>query len=299
MLSRLLYFTLWLLHFLPLPLLALVGRGVGWLLYVLARPRREVAMRNLELCFPELDLPARRRLARRHFQWLGRSLLERGLQWHAPFDRLRRLIQVEGDIKLAERSDRPVMWLVPHFLGLELAAVALQLFQAKNGVDIYQPQSDPYWDRMMKKGRTRFKLGEAFPRDASIRPIIKRIREGYGFFNMPDMDFGARDAVFVPFFGVPAATLMAPSRMARALDMIVQPVVAEMLPGGAGYKVRFLDPLPGFPSDDAEADTVRMNRFIESQARANPEQYLWVHKRFKTRPPGEPSLYRAGIPDGD
>jgi Kdo2-lipid IVA lauroyltransferase/acyltransferase len=105
------------------------------------------------------------------------------------------------------------------------------------------------------------------------------------------MDFGIRDAAFVPFFGIPAATLLAPSRMARALDMVVQPVVAEMLPEGEGYVVRFEAPWADFPSDDALADTARMNRWIEDELRRNPAQYLWVHKRFKTRPRGEPKLY--------
>ena len=105
------------------------------------------------------------------------------------------------------------------------------------------------------------------------------------------MDFGLRDAAFVPFFGVPAATLLAPSRLAKALNMIVQPVIAEMLPGGQGYRVRFEAPWAGFPSDDPLADTARMNRWFEAEIRRNPAQYLWVHRRFKTRPPGEASLY--------
>ena len=105
------------------------------------------------------------------------------------------------------------------------------------------------------------------------------------------MDFGLRDAAFVPFFGSPAATLLAPSRMARALGMVVQPVVAEALPGGAGWRVRFLDPWGDFPSDDALADTAAMNRWIEAEIRRNPAQYLWVHRRFKTRPAGEPGVY--------
>ena len=126
---------------------------------------------------------------------------------------------------------------------------------------------------------------------SKARPLMRAIRQGAGFFNLPDMHFGANDAAFVPFFGVPAATLLAPSRMARALDIVVQPIVAEMLPGGQGYRVRFLPPWTDFPSDDALADTARMNRWIEGEIRAMPAQYLWVHKRFKTRPPGEPSLY--------
>jgi KDO2-lipid IV(A) lauroyltransferase len=143
----------------------------------------------------------------------------------------------------------------------------------------------------MRRGRLRFGNAKIFARDETARPLMRAIRDGAGFFNLPDMDFGERDAAFVPFFGVPAATLLAPSRMARALNMLVQPVIAEMLEGGQGFRVRFLPPLKDFPTDDPVADTLRINHWIEEEARRNPAQYLWVHKRFKTRPPGEAPLY--------
>ena len=282
---------LWLLHLLPLPWLAALGRGLGALLHRLARSRRRVGLRNLELCLPELTPDARAALLREHFGWLGRSLLERSLLWYASPARLRRLIHVEGEVRHAETSERPVMWLVPHFLALDVAGATTQLFQGRHVASIYQQQSDPVFDAAIRRGRLRFGLAEVYARSESARPLMRAIRQGAAFFNLPDMDFGARDAAFVPFFGVPAATLLAPSRMARALDMSVQPVVAEMLPGGEGYRVRFLPPWTDFPTDDPLADTRRMNAWIESEVRRNPAQYLWVHKRFKTRPPGEPSLY--------
>jgi Kdo2-lipid IVA lauroyltransferase/acyltransferase len=291
LLSRLLYALLWALHFLPLAVLARLGQGLGWVLYKTARSRRHVGGTNLALCFPNQTPAQQQALLRQHFGWLGRSLLERGVLWHASPARLKRLIHIEGDIGLAQRSSQSVMWLVPHFVGLELAGVAVQLFQSRMGVDIYQTQSDPFWDRMLTKGRLRFGQGEAYPRGASIRPVIKRIKEGCAFFNMPDMDFGARDAVFVPFFGVPAATLTAPSRLAKSLNMRVQPVVVTMLPGGQGYRVNFLPALHDFPSDEPERDTLWLNGFVESLVLQNPSQYLWVHKRFKTRPPGQPGVY--------
>jgi KDO2-lipid IV(A) lauroyltransferase len=291
LLSRLVYVLLWLLHFLPLSVLARLGQGLGWLLYRTARSRRHVGRTNLALCFPDQSAADRETLLRQHFGWLGRSLLERGMLWHASFDRLKRLIHVEGDIGLAERSSQSVMWLVPHFVGLELAGVAVQLFQTRMGVDIYQTQSDPFWDRVLTKGRLRFGRGVAYPRGASVRPVIKHIKEGYAFFNMPDMDFGPRDATFAPFFGVPAATLMAPSRMAKSLNMLVQPVVVNMLPGGQGYRVRFFPALTEFPTEQPEQDTVWMNQFVEKLVLENPSQYLWVHKRFKTRPEGAAGVY--------
>ncbi|HEY0858272.1 MAG TPA: lipid A biosynthesis acyltransferase [Albitalea sp.] len=289
--SRLLLIVLWLLHWLPLALLAPLGRGLGRVLHALAGSRRSIARRNIELCFPDMARSQREALVREHFQWLGRSIVERGLLWWAPTERLKRLIHVEGDVTLAEHSQRPVMWLVPHFMALDVAGAATQLFQKQQVASIYQEQSDEIMDEAIRRGRLRFKQGEVFPRSDSAKPLIRAIRKGWAFFNLPDMDFGRKDAAFVPFFGVPAATLLAPSRMARALDMVVQPVVAEMLPGGRGYRVRFLDPWTQFPSDDALADTAAMNRWIESEIRRNPAQYLWVHKRFKTRPVGETSLY--------
>ena len=289
--SRLLLAVLWLLHWLPLPVLAALGRGLGRLLHALATSRRKIALRNLELCFPQMPLAQREALVREHFQWLGRSILERSLLFYASTERLKRLIHVEGDVRLAEHSERPVMWLVPHFMGLDVAGAATQLFQKQQVASIYQEQSDAVMDAAIRRGRLRYNQGDVFPRSDSAKPLIRAIRRGWAFFNLPDMDFGERDAAFVPFFGVPCATLLAPSRMARALNMVVQPVVAEMLPGGEGYRVRFLQAWTHFPSDDALADTAAMNRWIEEEIRRNPAQYLWVHKRFKTRPAGEPSLY--------
>jgi KDO2-lipid IV(A) lauroyltransferase len=289
--ARLLLAVVWLVHWLPLGVQAAVGRALGLLLHRLGRSRREVALRNVELCLPELPAGERSALVREHFQWLGRSLLERGLLWYAGPARLRCLIHVEGDVGLAERSDQPVMWLVPHFMALDVAGVATQLFQRRRVGSIYQAQSNAVLDAAMRRGRLRFEQAEVFSRHESALPLVRAIKRGHAFFNLPDMDFGPRDAAFVPFFGVPAATLLAPSRMARSLKMVVQPVVAEALPGGQGYRVRFLEPWTDWPTDDAEADARRMNAWIEQEIRRNPAQYLWVHKRFKTRPEGQGPLY--------
>jgi Kdo2-lipid IVA lauroyltransferase/acyltransferase len=275
----------------PLAWQARLGRGLGAVLHAAAGSRRRVALRNVQRCLPELGVAGQRQLVREHFAWLGRSIVERGLLWYAPAERLRSLIHVEGDVHLAERSERPVMWLVPHFMALDVAGVSTQLFQTRRVASIYQAQSNPVMDAAIRAGRLRFDQGEVFARSESAKPLLRAIRKGDAFFNLPDMDFGLRDAAFVPFFGVPAATLLAPSRMALALNMVVQPVVAEMLPGGGGYRVRYLPPWTDFPSDDPVADTARMNRWIEEEVRRNPAQYLWVHKRFKTRPEGEPGFY--------
>jgi len=289
--ARLVLALLWLFHWLPLGVQAACGRALGRLLFRVAGSRRRVALRNLELCFPQKSAAEREALAREHFQWVARSILERGLLWYASPQRLRRLIHVEGDVQFAQRHGGPVMWLVPHFVALELAGTASQLCQPRQVVSMYQTQSNAVFDAALKAGRLRFAQGMLFPRSDKVIALIRAIKQGMVFLNLPDMDFGERDAAFVPFFGVPAATLLAPSRLSRTLGMAVQPVVTEMLPGGQGYRVRYLPPWDDFPTDDAEADTLRMNRWIESEILKNPAQYLWVHKRFKTRPAGEPSLY--------
>ncbi len=290
--ARMLLGAVWLLHWLPLGAQAVVGRAFGRVMHALARERRAVALRNVELCLPELDEAARAALVRDHFGWLARSLLERGMLWYASAERLKRLIRVEGDIGLAERSERPVMWLVPHFIALDVAGAATQLFQTRWTASIYQAQSNAVLDAAMRAGRLRWGNGEIFARQESALPLVRAIRKKRAaFFNLPDMDFGARDAAFVPLFGHLAATLLAPPRLARTLDMVVQPVVAETLPGGRGWRVRFLEPWTDWPSGDDVADAARMNRFIESRIRECPAQYLWVHRRFKTRPGGAPSLY--------
>ena len=291
MATRLLLALLWLYQWLPLSAQAAIGWSLGGLLHGVAGSRRRIALRNVELCFPELDEAARRALVREHFRWLTRSLLERGLLFYAPRERLKRLIRVEGDVGLAERSRTPVMWLAPHFMGLDVAGASVLLFQKRKGISIYQEQSNAVMDAALRKGRLRLGNAEIFARNDAAKALVRAIRKGDAFFNLPDMDFGARDAAFVPFFGVPAATLLAPSRLARALDMVVQPVLAEILPGGQGYRVVFGEPFEDFPTDDALADTAALNRWIEGEIRKRPAQYLWVHKRFKTRPMGEASLY--------
>ena len=214
--ARALLGLLWLLHWLPLSLQAALGSALGRVLYTVARERRRIAARNLQLCLPGLPAKQRRDLLRRHFCWLGRSAVERALLWYASPARLRRLIQVEGDVHFAERSERPVMWLVPHFLALDVAGVATQLFQTRPVASVYQAQSDAVFEAAMRRGRSRFGQGALFTRQDGARPLVRAIRRGHAFFNLPDMDFGLKDSAFVPFFGIPAATLLSPSKLARA-----------------------------------------------------------------------------------
>ena len=282
---------MWLLHWLPLPLLAALGQGLAALLWPLAGSRRRIALTNLRLCFPDWTEAQRRAVAREHFGWLVRSLLERSLLLYASEARLRRLVRVVGDVHRAEREGVPVMWLLPHFVGLEFTGPALMLNQGRAGVDVYQPQSNPVFDAALLRARSRFGDATLVPRAEGVRPVLRAIQAGAGFVNAPDMDFGVKDAAFVPFFGVPASTLLSPARMARSMKMLVQPLVLTMLPGGQGYEMRLHEPPEGFDDPDPLQATAAFNRWLEARIREQPSQYLWVHRRFKTRPPGESPVY--------
>lgn len=286
--TRLAVGLLWLLRLLPLALLAPLGAGLGMVAYALLRERREVCLVNLERCFPDLAAPARRGLARRHFRALGRSVLERGILWWSRPARIERLVRIE-DRHHWDDAGRPVIWLVPHFVALDAAATRLNILT--EAVSIYSAQKDPYLNRLLIAFRARFNPVELFSRQDGLRGVVRAIRRGLPFYYLPDMDFGPRDAVFVPFFGVPAATVTGLSRIARLTGAKVVPLVARMLPGAEGYAVRFYPAWENFPGGDDVADARRVNAFIEDRVREAPEQYYWVHKRFKTRPPGEPKFY--------
>lgn len=282
----------WLLHWLPLALLAAFGRALGWLAYYLAVPRRRIALTNLRLCFPELDEAARRALAHRHFQVLGRSLFERGLLWWSSAARLRRIVRIDGLERLAKlyEAREPVILLVPHFVGLDAGATRLAM--EINAVSVYARQKrNPTLDRLLHHGRSRFGDQLLLTRQDGIRGTVKAMREGRPFYYLPDMDYGRKDAIFVPFFGVEAATITGLPRLARLGKAKVLPCVTRMLPGSAGYVLEIGEPWADYPTADVEADTRRMNAWLEGVVRTMPEQYYWVHRRFKTRPEGQARLY--------
>jgi Kdo2-lipid IVA lauroyltransferase/acyltransferase len=288
-LTRLGLAVIWLLHFLPLALLAPVGRGLGMLLYAFARERRRVASTNLGLCFPQWSAAERARAVRRHFQAFGRSLVEHGILWWSSRARVQRLVRVEGLEHWRAASGRPVILLAPHFVGLDMGGI--RLGSEYRVVSVYSRQKNPLFDAVLYRGRTRFVMPDLYSRQDGIRPVVKSMRDGLPFYYLPDMDFGERDSIFVPFFGVPAATITGLARIARLAKAAVVPAVTCQLPGAQGYVLRFFPAWEDYPSGDAAADARRMNAFIEERVREMPEQYFWLHKRFKTRPPGEPGIY--------
>lgn len=289
MLTRAALAVVWLLRLLPLAVLAPLGRALGILLYLLGRERRKVALTNLRLCFPDWIEPRRRRVARAHFQAFGRSLLEHGILWWSSRARVQRLVRVEGVEHWQATGGRPVILLAPHFVGLDMGGI--RLGSEYRVASVYSHQKDPLFDAVLYQGRTRFIVPELFSRQQGMRPVVRAMRRGLPFYYLPDMDFGDRDSIFVPFFGVPAATITGLSRIARLADAVVVPAVTRQLPGAGGYVLAFYPAWRDFPTEDAERDARRMNAFIEARVLEMPEQYFWLHKRFKTRPPGEPRFY--------
>lgn len=289
--SRLLVFLFWLLHFLPLPALAAVGDGLGRLLGLFGRRRRNVVRINLALCFPDLSSTEREKLAAAHFRALGRSILERSVLWWGSAAYLERMIRITGTEKLRAQLDagRPVILLAPHFVGLDAGGVAVAM--RFDSLSMYAEQANPVFDRLLLRGRRRFGDQILLTRQDGIRAAVKAMKSGRPFYYLPDLNTRRREAIFVPFFGVPAASTDGLSRLARVAGAVVLTCVTRILPGGQGYLTEIGDAWENFPTADARADTARMNAWIEAAVRAMPEQYYWVHRRFKTRPEGEARWY--------
>jgi KDO2-lipid IV(A) lauroyltransferase len=286
---RLALALIWLLHFLPLALLAPVGRAFGMFSYMVAAERRRVGRINLRLCFPGWSEAERRRLLHCHFQAFGRAILERGILWWSSRERILRVVRIEGLEHWQAVAHGPVIWLAPHFVGLDMGGT--RLAAEYRAASMYSRQKDPTLDAILYHGRTRFVMPRLVSRQEGVRPLVHAIREGLPFYYLPDMDFGVRDSVFVPFFGVPTATITGLSRIARVAGAVIVPVLTQQLPGGRGYVLKFYPAWENFPTDDPVADARRMNAFIEERVCEMPEQYHWLHKRFKTRPPGSPRVY--------
>jgi len=285
--SRLVLGLMWLIHLLPLAVVAAIGNTAGTLLYWLIPERRRVTRINLEKCFPQMEAAEREKLARASFRAFARSFLERGILWWAPTRRVARLVRVEGVEHLKALGHNRVVLFGPHFVGLD-AVVRLNIDFPM--VSTYSRQKDAFLDAVIYRGRTRFG-GEVFPRQAGLRPALRAIKSGAMYYYLPDMDLRPKRQLFVPFFGVPAATVTGLSYIARLTAAAVVPCVTRMLPGGRGYVVRLYPAWNDFPSGDDAADARRMVAFVEERVREMPEQYLWMHKRFKSRPEGEAEFY--------
>jgi KDO2-lipid IV(A) lauroyltransferase len=278
-----------LMSWMPSRVLWILGSSLGSVISWFPTPNRRFAERNIELCFPEKGPAERKQLVRQHFQLSGFSVLSLSVVWFAPKRRIKQFITLrEGQhVDNAFASGKNVILLAPHFIGLDIGGMRAAL--EKNFVSMYRKSRDPLLEYLFQR-RSRFGA-VVVERMASLKPIIRYIREGRPFYYLPDQDMGERASVFVPFFGIPAATVTALSRIAQTTNAVVIPCVTRILPKGRGYEVRLYPPFENFPTDDPVEDARRMNREIEKWVREMPEQYMWSYRRFKTRPNNEPSLY--------
>jgi KDO2-lipid IV(A) lauroyltransferase len=277
-----------LLALMPLRLLRLSGILLGWLLYLLAARRRRVVQVNLRLCFPQLPKRRLRSMAIDTFVHFAQAWLDRGWLWHGDPSLVRRRLAVCGAVEELA-GNQPTIVFAPHFFGLDAGWTALTLLVQRQFLTIYSSQVDKTVDSWILAGRKRFGNPRLFGRDDGLRPIVAALRAGQPLYLLPDMNITRQESAFVPFYGVPTATLTSLSRFAQLGRAKVVPVITEMVP--EGYRVHIKPRWTDFPTADLRADAASMNRYLESYIDAMPTQYYWVHKRFKVRPPGIDSVY--------
>ena len=264
---------------LPWPILSAVGTGLGALAYAVAvRPRR-IARINIGLCFPELSARERERLVRRHFVAIGRTAFTTARLWWASDEEFRRRVRIveRASYDEALAAGRNIIFLAPHFLGLEVGG--LRVSSERPCISMYRAPTGVLAHVLLRR-RSRF--GALLWRhDAPLRSLVREVCDHKPFYYLPDLDPGGAQAVLAPFFGVPTPTLTALARIARLADAVVLPCYTRKLPGAGGFEVTIGPALAPFPTDDVLADATRMNAAIEEGVRKMPEQYLWTYKRFK------------------
>lgn len=279
-----------LLTLLPYRWLMGLGAAVGGLLYHLMDKRRRVADINLSLTLPGLSEAERHTLLRKHFRNVGRALFESALSWWASDARLQSMVDIRGleNLEQASAEGHGVILLSAHFTCFELGArmlAAHHKFQF-----IYKPQrKNPLFESYTTKVRLKYFLRAVPHRD--LRGMARGLKQKRTCWYLPDQDFGNKNCVFVPFMGVAASTVTATSRLAAMTGARVVPFFPLQRDDGKGYVLHILPPLDNFPSGDDQADAIRINEEVARFVHQAPEQYLWIHKRFKTRPEGEASPY--------
>jgi KDO2-lipid IV(A) lauroyltransferase len=279
------------MSWMPSRVLWVLGSCIGSIASWFPTPNRRFAERNIELCFPELTSHERQLLVKKHFRLSGFATLSLSVAWFAPPWRLEKFITIRDGhyLDTVHASGKHIILLAPHFIGLDMGGARLAADRSKKWLSMYRRSRDPLLEYLFDR-RSRF--GPILvERMASLKLIIRAIRDGRIFYYLPDQDMGERASVFVPFFGHPAATVTILSRLAETTNAAVLPSITRILPNGRGYELRIYPPLENFPTADPAADAARMNKEIEKWVREMPEQYMWSYRRFKTRPNNEPSLY--------
>lgn len=282
---------LYLMSWLPYPVLMAIGRGLGRLSFKVLKSRARIANRNLELCFPDMSSDERRKLLNKNAEETGCAAIETFIGWWWPTWRIRRLAHFQGyDIIQAELAKgKGVLLLASHMLHLEAACRVFGLTHPSVG--FYRPHNNALMEFFMYRGRSRGNKYMIGKRD--VKALIKALNDGEVCFYLPDQDYGPNRAIFAPFFAVPdAANTNGTLLFANAANCSVIPIISTKLPGYRGYQVEVLAPLENFPGDDDYQAICRINQWVEQAVLRHPEQYMWVHRRFKTRPdPAAPPLY--------
>lgn len=269
---------------------ARLARAAGSLMWSVLARRRRVALTNLRLCFPDKTEKEREAMARSTFVHLARAALDHGVLWAGSRQDIENLVKFEGVENITQNAHEPLIVISPHFVGLDAAGIGLNLHV--RGCSLYQKQSNPVWDKAALEGRLRFSNPVLIAKTGGgqdLKQVLRAMREGLPFYYLPDMDHGAKNSIFVPFFGVPAATVPMASRLAQIMKARVVMCIAEMT--DEGYVIHISKPWEDFPSSDVQADTRRITAELERWIEKFPDQYLWTHRRFKTRPEGESSVY--------
>lgn len=279
----------WVCARLPLPLLVSIGKGLGIVAYHVARQRRHITEVNLGLCFPELPPAERQRLSRASFVHTGVSLSETMVSWLNPAKPVYRRFRIEGleYLEAAQRQGRGVVLVGAHFSCLDFGSQALS-----RAIDVdvmYRANKNPVWEWLQVRGRRHYFDGVIERTDT--RQTLRRLKAGRIIWYAADQDYGRRHSVFAPFFGIPTATITATARLARFNDSPVLFIIQSRDLETLTWEIRLSPPLQEFPGGDDVADATRVNAVIEAAIREHPEQYLWVHRRFKTRPEGESRPY--------
>ena len=283
-----------LLAFMPMPILAGVGYVVGAICYVILVPRRQIALRNIQQCFPQLSLAQQQRINFKHYLLLGQAILSSPINWWASRARFMRMAHVKNrqhyDAALADK--RNIILLAPHFMAMEASGLVLQ--SERPMIGMYQYMKNQLLNDLSINRRQRFcQGGVMFERKDPLRSILRALNKGMPMQYSPDQDAG-RKGVFVPFFHPLASTTPALGKFAQATNAVVIPIASVYRRWGMGFDIHLGAPLENFPSGDEIADTTAMNQAMAALIRQHPAQYLWVHKRFKTRPEGdETDFYKA------
>lgn len=267
--------------------------ALGWIAPKLMRSRARIVRTNLALAFPERSPQDREFWLRRHFHLLAQSVVDRGVCWFGSPEAVLESVPIVGleHLEALLKDGRRIILLAPHLIGLDASATRLTLF-LRESATMYTRQSDPAVDQLVREGRGRFNTVHLVSRHDGVRGLMRQLRKGVPVYYLPDMDWGVAGAAFVPFFGVPAATLLTTAQIARNFDAAVVPILSRLDPETGRYHVTVAPPLEDFPGEDSlEEATARINRLIEDWVRPDPAQYYWVHRRYKTRPPGEARFY--------